>query len=97
VKARGFSSSQIGLFLGIFELAGILGPIMNSRLADSRSTYRLLLAGSIVVSAIALVPLQFAALLPLAAFCAALMGFSYRSSAPLLDSAVSRILRNPPR
>jgi len=97
LKARGFSPSRIGLLLGIFELAGIVGPILVSRLADSRTAYRALLAGSVVVSVIAFVPLQLTALLPLAAFFAALMGFSYRSSSPLLDSAVSRILPDPRR
>ncbi len=97
LKARGFSPSRIGLLLGIFELAGILGPILVSRLADSRTAYRALLAGSIVVSVIAFVPLQLTTLLPLAAFFTALMGFAYRSSSPLLDSAVSRLLPDPRR
>jgi PPP family 3-phenylpropionic acid transporter len=97
LKARGFSPSRIGLLLGIFELAGIAGPLLVSRLADSRTAYRALLAGSLVVSMIAFVPLQLTALLPLAVFCTALMGFSYRSSSPLLDSAVSRILPDPRR
>jgi PPP family 3-phenylpropionic acid transporter len=97
LKARGFSPSRIGLLLGIFELAGIVGPILVSRLADSRTAYRALYAGSIVVAVIAFVPLQLTTLLPLAAFCSALMGFSFRSSAPLLDSVVSRILPDPAR
>ncbi|MGO9308623.1 MAG: MFS transporter [Spirochaetia bacterium] len=97
LKARGFPPSRIGLLLGIFELAGIVGPILVSRLADSRTAYRALFAGSLVVSVIAFLPLQLTTLFPLVVLCAVVMGFSYRSSSPLLDSAVSRILPDPRR
>jgi len=97
LKARGFSPSRIGVLLGIIELAGIVGPILVSRLADSRTAYRALLAVSLVVSVIAFVPLQLTSEFPVYVFCIAIMGFSYRSTAPLLDSAVSRILPDPGR
>jgi MFS transporter, PPP family, 3-phenylpropionic acid transporter len=97
LKARGFSPSRIGLLLGILELAGITGPIVLSRLADSRRAYRSLLAVVLVVSAAAFVPLQLTTLFPVYVLCLALMGFSYRSTAPLLDSAVSRVLSDPRR
>ena len=97
LSARGFSPSRIGLLLGILELAGITGPILLSRLADSRTAYRSLLAGALAVSVVSFVPLQLTTLFPVYAFCLALMGFSYRSTAPLLDSAVSRLLSDPRR
>lgn len=97
LKAQGFSPSRIGVLLGIIELAGIVGPILVSRLADSRTAYRALLAVSLVVSVIAFVPLQLTSEFPVYVFCIAIMGFSYRSTAPLLDSAVSRILPDPGR
>ena len=97
LKARGFSPSRIGLLLGIFELAGIAGPILVSRLADSRTAYRALLAGSVAVAMVAFVPLQLTTLLPVSAFLVAVMGFSYRAAVPLLDSTVSRTLRDPGR
>jgi PPP family 3-phenylpropionic acid transporter len=97
LKARGFSPSRIGVLLGIIELAGIVGPILVSRLADSRTAYRALLAVSLVVSVIAFVPLQLTSEFPVYVFCIAIMGFSYRSTAPLLDSAVSRVLPDPGR
>jgi len=97
LKARGFSPSRIGVLLGIIELAGIVGPILVSRLADSRTAYRALLAVSLVVSVIAFVPLQLTSEFPVSVFCIAIMGFSYRSTAPLLDSAVSRVLPDPGR
>jgi MFS transporter, PPP family, 3-phenylpropionic acid transporter len=97
LKARGFSPSRIGLLLGILELAGITGPILLSRLADSRTAYRSLLAAALVVSVASFVPLQLTTLFPVYVFCLALMGFSYRSTAPLLDSAMSRVLPDPRR
>jgi PPP family 3-phenylpropionic acid transporter len=97
LKARGFSPSRIGVLLGILELAGMTGPILLSRLADFRTDYRALLAGSLVMSVLTFVPLQLTTLFPVYVFCIALMGFSYRSTAPLLDSTVSRILPDPRR
>ena len=97
LKARGFTPSRIGLLLGILELAGITGPILLSRLADSHTAYRSLLAGALVLSVVSFIPLQLTTLLPVYVLCLALMGFSYRSTAPLLDSAVSRVLSDPRR
>ena len=64
LKARGFSPSRIGVLLGILEpLPGIAGPLLVSRLADSRTAYRALLVGSLaVVRRIAFVPLQLTTL-----------------------------------
>jgi MFS transporter, PPP family, 3-phenylpropionic acid transporter len=97
LKARGFTPSRIGILLGIYGLAGIAGPIFVLRLADSRTAYRALLVGSLVTSAIAFVPLQLTTRFLAAALLLALMGASYLSSAPLLDSTVSRILPDPAR
>jgi MFS transporter, PPP family, 3-phenylpropionic acid transporter len=97
LKARGFTPSRIGVLLGIYGLAGIAGPMFVSRLADSRTAYRALLVGSLAASAIAFVPLQLTTRFLVAALLLALMGASYLSAAPLLDSAVSRILPDPAR
>jgi len=97
LKARGYTPSRIGVLLGIYALAGIAGPLFVSRLADSRTAYRALLFGSLAASAIAFVPLQLTTRFLVAAVLLALIGASYLSSAPLLDSAVSRILPDPAR
>ena len=97
LKARGFTPSRIGVLLGVYALAGIAGPIFVSRLADSRTAYRALLVGSLVTSAIAFVPLQLTTRFLVTALLLALVGASYLSTAPLLDSAVSRILPDPAR
>ena len=96
-KARGFSASRIGLLLGIVELAGLAGPLLVARLADARGSYRGLLVASLVASAAAFAAVQFSSGLLAAAGLAAAIGFSYRSTTPLLDSSVSRSLPDPAR
>jgi MFS transporter, PPP family, 3-phenylpropionic acid transporter len=97
LRARGFSPSQIGVLMGCMELAGIVGPILLAVLADRRTAYRALLAASLVFSVILLVPLQFSSSLALAVACIAAVGFAYRSSIPLIDSLVGRVLPDPAR
>ncbi len=97
LRARGFSPSQIGVLMGCMELAGIAGPILLAVLADRRTAYRALLAASLVLSVILLVPLQFSSSLALAVACIAAVGFAYRSSIPLIDSLVGRVLPDPAR
>ncbi len=92
LKARGFSLSRIGVLLGILELAGVAGPIVIGRLADSRVVYRTPLAACLLLPALLFVPLQLTASFPVCVACIALMGFTYRSAIPLLDSNVSRTL-----
>ena len=97
LKARGFSPSRIGLLLGIVELAGLAGPLLVSRLADARGSYRGLLVGSLLASAVAFASMQLTTALLAAAALAAAVGFCYRSVTPLLDSSVSRSLPDPAR
>ena len=96
-KSRGFSASRIGLLLGIVELAGLAGPLLVARLADARGSYRGLLVASLLASAAAFAAVQFSSGLLAAAGLAAAIGFSYRSTTPLLDSSVSRSLPDPAR
>lgn len=97
LKAQGFSPSRIGLLLGIVELAGLAGPLLVSRLADARAAYRGLLIAALLVSAVAFASIRLTAGLLAAAALAAVIGFSYRSTTPLLDSSVSRSLPDPAR
>jgi PPP family 3-phenylpropionic acid transporter len=104
LKARGFTPSRIGVLLGVVEIAGFAGPLLVSRLADRLTAergfgaaYRALLAASIAVAAIALVPLELTSRFGIAAVLMALLGFTFRSTSPLLDSAVGRLLPDPAR
>lgn len=97
LKARGLSASRIGLLLGLLELAGVAGPILLGRMADSRSAYRALLAASFLVPIVVFLPMQLTTSFPVYIACILVMGFTYRSTIPLLDSIVSRILPDPAR
>jgi PPP family 3-phenylpropionic acid transporter len=97
LKARGLSPSRIGILLGVMELAGIVGPMLLCRLADSRAAYRGLLAACLIAPALVFIPMQLASLFPVYAACIVVLGFTYRSTIPLLDSLVSRILPDPAR
>ena len=97
LKARGFSPSRIGLLLGAFELAGVAGPMITGRIADRHAAYRPLLSAAFVVSAACFLPLQFTTLFPVALAALVVMGLSYRSTIPLLDSLVTRVLPDPTR
>ena len=97
LRARGFTPSQIGILMGCLELAGIAGPILLALLADRRTAYRALLALSLVVSVLLLVPLQLTGSLAVAVACIVGIGFAYRSSIPLLDTLVGRVLPDPAR
>jgi PPP family 3-phenylpropionic acid transporter len=97
LKARGLPVFQIGLLLGILELAGIGGPIILGHLADRRSAYRFILSAGLIISVLAFIPLQLTTALPVFLVCIAVMGFFYRAGVPLLDSMVGRILSDPAR
>ncbi len=104
LKARGFTPSRIGVLLGIVEVAGLAGPLLLARGADSLAAghgfgtaYRLFLAGSVAVAALALLPLQLTTSFGMAAVLVAVLGFAFRSTSPLLDSEVGRILPDPAR
>jgi PPP family 3-phenylpropionic acid transporter len=95
LSARGMSPSRIGVLLGILELAGVGGPLLIGRLADTRSAYRALLAACFIAPALVFLPMQLTTVFPVYIACMVIMGFTYRATIPLLDSLVSRILPNP--
>mgnify|MGYP006311649691 FL=1 len=45
LKALGFRVSSIGILIGIFEIAGIAGPLLSAKLSDSSGRFRLRLGG----------------------------------------------------
>ena len=97
LKTRGMSPSQIGILLGVLELAGMAGPVLLGRLADRRTAYRAVLAVAYVVPMAAMLPLEWSASFVVFTACVVVMGFTYRATIPLLDSLVSRVLTDPAR
>jgi PPP family 3-phenylpropionic acid transporter len=97
LKGQGLAPSQIGVLLGVLELAGIAGPILLGHFADRRSTYRVFLVAMFIVPLVVFIPLELTKRFWVYVLCIAGMGFTYRATIPLLDSHVSRILPDPAR
>ncbi len=97
LRARGFPPSAIGVLLGVFELAGVAGPILVGSLADRLEHYRRFLALALAGAIACFVGLQLTPSMPAALALAAGLGFSYRSTIPILDALMGRVLRDPAR
>ena len=88
IKGLGYGDAQIGLFLGLFEAAGIGGQLFLARVADKSGKYRpyLFLTGALTV--VAAFPL---ALFPAPIVTAAaiiVMAFGVRGMVPVMDASV---------
>ena len=97
LKARGMPASRIGILLACLELAGMAGPMLLGRFADSRAAYRGILAASFIIPMAVMLPMEWTSYFPAFVALIAVLGFTYRATIPLLDSLVSRILTDPAR
>ena len=89
IRDLGYSTMQVGILLGIFEAAGIAGPLAFGHWADRTGKYRLLLVVSCVVPVLTAFPLVLL-IHPLAsAVLLALMAFSFKANTSLLDAATT--------
>ncbi len=95
--ARGFSVPRIGLLLGCFELAGIAGPIIVTLLADRLERYRRFIALTLLASVACFLLLHAARSFESALLLVIGLGFCFRSSIPLADALLGRILPDPTR
>jgi len=95
LDARGFDKPQVGLLLGAFALAGVIGVIGIGHLADHWGRRRAALLAAVAASMVALVPLNavggFALALPLVF----LFGLAYKSIIPLADALAATELPDP--
>ncbi|MCL1815277.1 MAG: MFS transporter [Treponema sp.] len=89
LRDLGYSIFQVGILLVIFEAAGIAGPFLFGRWADRKGNYRLLLAVSCILSALASLPLALLVHPVLSAMLLALLAFGFRSNTSLLDAATT--------
>ena len=89
VSDLGYSTVMVGILLGIFEGAGIAGPILFGLWADRTGRYRLPLILSCIIPAIIAFPLAFLVHPLASALLLAVMGFGFRSNTPLLDAVTT--------
>ena len=95
LNLQGYGTILIGLLLGIFQMAGVAGPLLIGHLADRRSWYRPLLALSLVLCFAALIPLKLIFNPWIAAVILAVFGLFFQSLVPLTDAIVTRNLADP--
>lgn len=90
-----FSTEFIGLLLGLFELAGVAGPLILGNIADRRGWYRPLLAASVVLSLLLFVLLRITVVPAIVIILISLFGALYKPIVPLSDAITTRNLKDP--
>jgi PPP family 3-phenylpropionic acid transporter len=87
VRNLGYEPAAVGLFLGLFEVVGIAGPLIIARLADSRGAYR---PSLFACAALTIAPLPPLVLLhePIAtALSLVVLSLGIRSMVPIMDAS----------
>jgi PPP family 3-phenylpropionic acid transporter len=95
LRELGFSPSEIGLLLGAFELAGIVGPFAFGVVADRTGRFRLVILAATLLTLAAFTPLLTRPPLVLAVAFTAMMGFGFKTNVPMLDALAGATLPNP--
>ena len=89
VSDLGYSATLVGIMLGIYEGAGIAGPLVFGYWADRKNKYRLLLVISCLIPAVIAFPLALF-VHPLAtALFLAILAFCFKPNTSLLDAATT--------
>jgi len=94
VRDLGYAPSVVGLLLGLFEIAGIVGPFFIGRFSDSLGRYRPGLFLVLLIIPLALIPLLLWRNILVSAFALLLLAFGIRSIIPLLDAVTTLLLPN---
>ena len=89
VRDLGYSTVLVGILLGIFEGAGVAGPLVFGFLADKKQRYRLLLVTSCIIPALVAFPLALLVHPAVSALLLAMMAFGFKSSTSLLDAVTT--------
>ncbi len=95
LREEGFSSSEIGLLLGFFEVTGIIGPLIAGWAADKIGRYRFLILILSLGSGVTLFALNRSGTFLFAGTILVLFGLLYRPIPSLQDALSSRLLRDP--
>ena len=89
IRDLGYSTTLVGILLGIYEGAGILGPLAFGHLADRSGKYRLLLIVTCAIPALAAFPIALLIHPAVSALLIALFAFGFKTNASLLDAATT--------
>jgi PPP family 3-phenylpropionic acid transporter len=89
VRGLGYRPVVVGILLGIFEGAGIIGPFIFSYFADKSGKYKSGLIITFVLSVISIIPLVLWVHPLLSALFLAFFAIGFRSTVPLLDAVTT--------
>jgi PPP family 3-phenylpropionic acid transporter len=96
LRRIGYSHSAVGLYLGLFELTGILGPVFLAKKADTLGEFKPFLS---ISTALILVGLPLLVLLPHPIFTTmAIIALSLgiKTPVPVLDASLMAVLNKNP-
>jgi len=89
LRDMGYSPIWVGILLGVFSGAGIVGPFAFGYWADRTGNYRHALVASVILPTIVALPLVLLVHPAFSIVFLALMAFGLRSTASLLDSVTT--------
>jgi len=92
IRRLGYAPSAVGIFLGLFELIGITGPIVLARNADFRGAYKpyLIASGLMILAGLAtLVPFRIPVITIISL---SLLSLGLKTPIPVLDAALFRAI-----
>lgn len=94
IRDLGYSPGIVGILLGIFEIAGISGPILLGFLSDRVGRYRPGLAAAFVLILVSLFPLITFHTPVISALSLVLFAIGLRSLIPLMDAVATIAFSN---
>lgn len=89
IRDMGYGPALIGLFLGVFEIAGIAGPFITGWFVDRMGRFRPGLALAYLCTLVPLVPLAFVHHPAVVLICLIVLAIGVRSIAPIVDTAAT--------
>jgi PPP family 3-phenylpropionic acid transporter len=93
--SQGFRPSEVGLLLGFFQVAGMVGPLVVGHLADRTGRFRTIRGAAVVLASLAFLTLNMVEGFAAAGLLAVVAGFSFRSGVPLTDAHASNLMVRP--
>lgn len=95
LRNKGLDHTTIGILIGVWEVFGILGPIVIGFFADRSGRFRMIMTFCALVSAGLLVPFISTQALPLMILLSAGYGFLFKPIGPMTDAYISHRLLDP--
>jgi PPP family 3-phenylpropionic acid transporter len=92
VRGLGYSASTVGLLLGIFEAAGIVGPFVLGRLVDRWGRYKPGLLICVVLMLLPGLPLAHTANPLISALLLCVLAVGNKSSIPLMEAMTTLVV-----